>query len=49
MSAAERAYFEGDHCHHVAARDENRRLTRIARQHRAALLRQAMQRREMAW
>ena len=28
MSYAERAYFEGDHCHHCAARDEWLRLER---------------------
>jgi hypothetical protein len=28
MSAAERAFFEGDHCQHVAARDEHLRLNR---------------------
>lgn len=28
MSAAERAFFEGDHCQHVAARDEHVRLNR---------------------
>ena len=28
MSAAERAFFDGDHCAHVAARDEDRRITR---------------------
>lgn len=28
MSYAERAYFEGDHCHHCAARDEVLRLER---------------------
>ena len=26
MSYAERAFFEGDHCHHCAARDEWLRL-----------------------
>lgn len=29
---AERAYFDGDHCHHCAARDEHERLRRIAMQ-----------------
>lgn len=28
MSYAERAYFQGDHCHHCAARDEALRLER---------------------
>ena len=28
MSAAERAFFEGDHCQHVATRDEQARLRR---------------------
>ena len=28
MSYAERAYFEGDHCHHCAERDEWLRLER---------------------
>lgn len=28
MSAAERAFFDGDHCAHVAARDEDRRIAR---------------------
>jgi|GEM_PF-4224189 len=45
MSAAERAFFDGDHCHHVAARDEDERLARIwsaferhaARNHRNAM------------
>ena len=27
---AERAYFDGDHCAHCAARDEQKRLERIA-------------------
>lgn len=37
MSYAERAYFEGDHCQHVAARDEHKRLRRIEEQGRKAL------------
>lgn len=28
--AAERAYFDGDHCQHVAARDEHKRLERLS-------------------
>lgn len=28
MSYAERAYFEGDHCHHCAALEEHLRLKR---------------------
>lgn len=32
MSAySERAYFDGDHCQHVADRDENARLRQIAK------------------
>jgi len=34
---AERAYFDGDHCQHIADRDEHRRLARIADQGRAAI------------
>ena len=26
---SERAYFDGDHCHHCAARDEHERLVRL--------------------
>jgi hypothetical protein len=26
---SERAYFDGDHCHHCATRDEHKRLERI--------------------
>lgn len=37
MSYAERAYFDGDHCHHVAARDEELRLRRIRDRGRRAL------------
>jgi hypothetical protein len=37
MSYSERAYFEGDHCHHCAARDEHQRLKRIKDQARRAL------------
>jgi hypothetical protein len=29
MSYSERAYFEGDACHHCAARDEHLRLVRL--------------------
>ena len=32
MSYSERAYFDGDHCQHCAARDEHHRLTRARRQ-----------------
>lgn len=34
MSYSERAYFEGDHCHHCAARDEHLRIKRIRDQGR---------------
>lgn len=34
MSYSERAYFDGDHCQHVADRDEAARLNRIMRQAR---------------
>lgn len=37
MSYAERAYFDGDHCQHVAARDEHQRLRRIEERGRRAL------------
>ncbi|WLJ71181.1 hypothetical protein [Sphingomonas phage Carli] len=37
MPYSERAYFEGDHCQHVAARDEAMRLERIAKAARSAL------------
>lgn len=37
MSYAERAYFDGDHCHHVATRDEHQRLRRIEDRGRRAL------------
>lgn len=39
MSNAERAYFEGDHCQHVADRDERDRLARIQRNNQRALAR----------
>lgn len=29
---SEAAYFDGDHCHHCATRDEFRRLQRIERE-----------------
>lgn len=29
---SERAYFDGDHCAHVAARDEHARLERLRKQ-----------------
>lgn len=32
MSYSERAYFDGDHCQHCAARDEHQRLQRARRQ-----------------
>ncbi len=32
MSPAEAAFFDGNHCQHVAARDERDRLDRIQRQ-----------------
>jgi hypothetical protein len=35
VSYAERAYFDGDHCQHVADRDEQRRLQNIDRRVRA--------------
>ncbi len=31
MTYSERAFFEGDHCHHCAARDEALRLARLER------------------
>lgn len=34
---AEMAYFDGNHCAHVAARDEHNRLERIAKAGRQAL------------
>lgn len=34
---AERAYFDGDHCHHCAARDEHARLKRLREQSRKAV------------
>lgn len=34
---AERAYFDGDHCSHCAARDEAARLARIAKRNREAV------------
>lgn len=36
MSYSERAYFDGEHCAHVAAWEESKRLARIARQCREA-------------
>ncbi len=35
-SYSERAYFDGDHCAHCAARDEVNRLAWIAKRNRAA-------------
>lgn len=37
MPYSEMAYFEGNHCQHVAAYDEARRLARIAARNREAL------------
>lgn len=37
MAYAERAYFDGDHCQHVADRDEAKRLDRIAQADRKAM------------
>lgn len=37
MNYAEAAYFDGNHCQHVAARDEANRLRSIAKRNRAAL------------
>lgn len=34
---AERAYFDGDHCHHCATRDENTRAERLRDQARKAM------------
>jgi len=34
MNYAEAAYFDGNHCQHVADRDEHRRLQRISEQAR---------------
>lgn len=36
MSYSERAYFEGDHCHHCASRDEHLRIVRIRNDARKA-------------
>ena len=36
-NSAERAYFDGDHCAHVAARDEHDRLRMIEKRNREAL------------
>ena len=44
MSYAERAYFEGDHCHHCAARDEVLRLEGKLRDARRALDRRSVRR-----
>lgn len=44
MSYAERAYFEGDHCHHCAARDEALRLERKLTEARRALDRRSSRR-----
>lgn len=38
MSYGERAYFEGDHCQHVAAWEEKRRLEKILLDARDAAL-----------
>lgn len=37
MLYAEAAYFDGDHCAHVAARDEHRRSQRLRKQARLAI------------
>lgn len=37
MPYSERAYFDGDHCAHCAARDEFNRLARIEARARAAV------------
>lgn len=42
---AERAYFTTDACQHCAARDEHKRLTRIAQRTRALLTRRDRYRR----
>lgn len=34
---SEAAYFDGNHCQHVAAWEEHKRLARIARQAREAI------------
>jgi len=36
MLYSEAAYFDGNHCQHVAAWEEHKRLVRIARQAREA-------------
>lgn len=36
MLYSEAAYFDGNHCQHVAAWEEHKRLARIARQAREA-------------
>lgn len=46
MLYSERAYFDGDHCHHCAARDEWLRLARIRRQTGAAIERRGRRRLE---
>lgn len=38
MNYAEAAYFDGNHCQHVAARDDHLRLARIAASSRRAVL-----------
>lgn len=40
---SERAYFDGDHCHHCATRDEHDRLRRVEKRNREA--RRAIERR----
>ena len=37
MLYAEAAYFDGDHCAHVAAREEHRRLQRLRAQARLVI------------
>lgn len=37
MSYAESAYFDGNHCAHVAAFEERQRLASLAKRNRAAL------------
>lgn len=44
---SERAYFDGDHCQHCAARDEHERLRGIDRRN-AALIRSIERRRARA-
>ena len=39
MIYSEASYFDGNHCHHCAARDETLRLARIERRAKALIAR----------